>query len=283
MDLSSRASKMRLLGILIIASVLLVSPLLGNVYAIVNGQPDGNAHPYVCMVAVYDADGHYLWRGSGTLISSRVVLTAGHVTYGATYAAVWFDSSLGNNMDYKADFGWPSGIQGIPHTDPDFCMGCKGGLPGFLTHDVGVVVLDDSIKGKDFGTLPTVGLVDTLPMKTKVDIVGYGVQTLPRGGGPPMWIGERTRYVATGELITANFVQSDEFIRLTGNPAKDKGATTFGDSGGPTFLAGTKIILAVTSYGPNYICSSVSYNYRVDLADVQDWITEITPGDGGND
>jgi hypothetical protein len=277
MDLSFKLSKMRLFGIIIIASVLFVSPLLGTVYAIVNGQPDGNAHPYVCMVAVYDADGHYLWRGSGTLISPHIVLTAGHVTSGAKYAAVWFDSELGDNTDYRNDFGQPSGIPGTPITNPDFCMGCEGGLPGFLTHDVGIVYLDQAITDKGYGSLPTEGLVDTLKMKTKVDIVGYGVQTLPRGGGPPVWIGVRTRYIATAEIITANFKQSDEFIKLTGNPAQGKGGTTFGDSGGPTFLAGTNTILAVTSYGPNYECSSVSYNYRVDTADVLDWISTFTP------
>lgn len=73
---------------LIVAAVLLGLAVasVGIAYAITNGRPDGNAHPYVGL-AVFDAwvldeEGNPViapaWRCSGTLLSPTVFLTAGH-------------------------------------------------------------------------------------------------------------------------------------------------------------------------------------------------------------
>jgi secreted trypsin-like serine protease len=48
--------------------------------AITNGQPDNGAHPYVGLVVFYDASGTPTHRCSGTMISRRTLLTAGHCT-----------------------------------------------------------------------------------------------------------------------------------------------------------------------------------------------------------
>lgn len=71
-------------------------------------------------------------------------------------------------------------------------------------------------------------------MQHKIDlrIVGYDVQEQLHGGGPPVWAGLRVRLVAPSELINANFVHSDEFIRIMLNLARGKGGVCFGDSGG---------------------------------------------------
>jgi hypothetical protein len=119
-----------------------------------------------------------------------------------------------------------------------------------------------------FAVLPTVGLVDTLPMKTAIDIVGYGVQGFIRGGGPPQQVFTAIRFFAPSELIQSNNKQSDEFIKLTQNPAQGKGGTCFGDSGGPDLLHGTEIVLAVNSYGTNSNCAGVGYSQRIDLQDI---------------
>ena len=78
-----------------VAAVLAM--LLGttaNTYAITNGQPDGDVHPYVGLlvfdVYVPDMGNVPAWRCSGALISPDVVLTAGHCTDGAAAARVWF-------------------------------------------------------------------------------------------------------------------------------------------------------------------------------------------------
>jgi hypothetical protein len=137
------------------------------------------------------------------------------------------------------------------------------------------VVLNAANNPGPYAVLPPLHLVDTLAMGTDVDIVGYGVQGFIRGGGPPGQIFLFTRYFAPSLLIQSNNVQSEEFIKLTANPAKGKGGTCFGDSGGSDFLGGTTTILAVNSYVTNSNCAGVTYSQRVDLPDIQDFINSI--------
>jgi len=76
--------------LVIAVAVMLVLALgsIGIAYAITNGQPDGDAHPYVGLLVFDDAPGHPAWRCSGSLIAPNVVLTAGHCTDGAVAARV---------------------------------------------------------------------------------------------------------------------------------------------------------------------------------------------------
>ena len=112
-------------------------------------------------------------------------------------------------------------------------------------------------------------------MGTPVDIVGYGVQGFVRGGGPPQDIFLFTRYFAPSLLIQSNNRKSDEFIKLTANPAQGKGGSCFGDSGGPDILGGTNTVLAVNWYGTNSNCAGVSSSQRVDLPAILDFINSI--------
>ena len=58
-----------------------------------SANPDGDAHPYVCLVVFYDEDDAPLWRTTGELVA-RVVLTAGHGTIGTSGARVWFWNTI---------------------------------------------------------------------------------------------------------------------------------------------------------------------------------------------
>ena len=246
--------------------------------AITNGKPDGNAHPYVGLL-VFDVAGPGgttvpAWRCSGALIAPNVVLTAGHCTEGAVAARVWFDEVVQGNPDYPR--GGPSAVEGTPYTHPDFCHNCYGpsnGLPAFSYRDVGVVVLSRPVS-KPLAAMPSAGLVDRLANKTAVTLVGYGVQEKVHvpGGGAPVWAGLRNRLMAPSELVSGQFVHSNEYMRIALNPGGGSGGTCFGDSGGPDLLGNTHTVLAVNSYVTNSNCSGVGYSARVDIPAVLRWI-----------
>ena len=141
---------------IVIASILalaLVLSLVGVASAITNGQPDGDAHPYVGLLVFDVAPGVPGWRCSGSLIAPNVVLTAGHCTDGAVAARVWFDE----DVTYDAvpfplyPYGGPGSgaVEGTPYTYSEFCTGCGNGLPEFAHGDVGIVVLDEAVTWLD--------------------------------------------------------------------------------------------------------------------------------------
>jgi hypothetical protein len=272
---------------LIVATVVLAL-LVGTVgvaYAITHGEPDGDAHPYVGLLVfdVYDPDSGEnvpAWRCSGALIAPDVVLTAGHCTDGAAAARVWFyeDVTYDNVPFPLYPYGGPGSgaIEGTPDTNPDFCIGCGNGLPGFAYRDTGVVVLDEPVYIDEYAELPDAGLVDTLRNRTAIDFVGYGVQEqvmhYPGENPYDRWTGLRVRLYAPSELVSGKFVHSDEFMRLSLNAAQGNGGTCFGDSGGPDLLGGTNTVLAVNSYVTNANCAGVGYSSRVDIPEVLEWI-----------
>lgn len=257
--------RIKIFGTLVVAAFLTA---VAPVTAVTNGQPDGNGHPYVGVVIQFIPNTNFISVCSGSALSTTRFLTAAHCA----------DPSLPVYVTYKSEppFSLANDFtQGTFHPNPDWCIGCGPGLPGFDSHDVAVVALDSPRDPGAFAALPAANLVDTLAMGTGVDIVGYGVQGFVRGGGRPGQIFLFTRYFAPSVLIQSNNVQSAEFIKLTANPAQGKGGLCFGDSGGPDFLSGTSTILAVNSYVTNGNCAGVTYSQRVDLPDILSFINSI--------
>src|SRR5262249_19029363 len=154
-------------------------------------------------------------------------LTAGHCAGGDSPYFITFDPQGGTSADVS------SLVPGMSHQHPNFCIGCGQGVRGFDRDDLAVVVLDKAIHLERYAQLPERGVVDTLPMKTHLTIVGYGIQ-------------DRLKKVDEGEfdarwLASAALVQNDDvihetFLHVSANPAQGKGAECFGDSGGPVLL-----------------------------------------------
>jgi len=127
--------------VLVLATMALATLLAAGVaQAIINGQPDRNAHPYVGMVY----NDKYLC--SGTVISPRVFLTAAHCTEVFEQG----NSKVYVTFEQRADFKPDDAYVGTPHTHPRY--------DGFIP-DVGVVVLEKPVRMASYGALPDSGLL----------------------------------------------------------------------------------------------------------------------------
>lgn len=274
-----RVRRIRAIVVAMLAVLALTASTVVPAAAIRNGSSDGNDHPYVGLMVALAADGNPLWRCTGTLLSERVFLTAGHcVDTPAAHIEIWFSAGpepLGAGYP-AAGTNRCAGITGYP------CTGDVGGDPhqhpgwnpaAFWQHDLGVVTLDADMSMATYGAMPSLHQLDTLRTgrSTTFTAVGYGLQlAFP---DPAAWKDEavRVRKVANPWLYQINTpFTGDVFIQLSDNAAA--GGTCFGDSGGPNFIGSTNVIAAVNSFVYNSQCAGWSGGYRIDQSDDLDWV-----------
>ena len=237
--------------------------------AITWGQPDGDQHPNVGAMM---AD----WPGwgvtpicTGTLISSRVFLTAGHCidaldALGLDQAWVSFDPdpASGTLLDVQEWINHPQ--YGSP-SDP---------------HDVGVLILAEPVMGIQPQALPPMGLLDDLndqgllkhgQERAKFTAVGYGASL---DWPPPQIYYEDVRQYAVTTFQNLHKL----WLRASQNNRLDNGGTCYGDSGGPNFWVDPQsqeeILVAITSWG-DAVCVSSDFKYRMDIPQSRDFIDAV--------
>lgn len=231
--------------------------------AITNGELDGNGHPHVGLLVAQDAEGEPLWRCSGTLVSSSLLLTAGHCTVSpAAHMEIWFDSDVESGIPENG-YPFDGDVGGTPYTHPSYNPNA------WDNNDLGVVVLDEPVKLNKYGALPALDQLDALkPGKhTTFTTVGYGVQRVKPAPDEDVLV----RMVAHPYLLQINGgIVGDFALLLSGN--NSSGGACFGDSGGPSFVRDTNVIAGVNSFVQNGTCGGTFGVYRVDRADDLGWL-----------
>ncbi len=238
-------------AVAVLASLTAASPAA----AIINGSPDGQAHPNVggLVNATQYSDGTWLYC-SGTLISPTVFLTAAHCAEDGEGVRVTFDT------DYEAgDKVYSGTFQADPaydqvQSDP---------------HDIAVVVLKTAIKGISAAKLPRAGSLSKLSSSQKFTSVGYGAYEVTNEPGGHQYLYDDVRMVATGTLNSINAA----WLRISMNASTGDGGTCYGDSGGPNFL-GTSSTIAGTTITGDAVCRSTNVVYRLDTASARGFLRD---------
>jgi hypothetical protein len=260
---------------LLSAALLACLTLSGStVRAVTDGELDGNRHPYVGLMVAQDKKGTPLWRCSGTLLSERLFLTAGHCTEApAAHVEIWFDADVEHFIPAN---GYPNtgDVGGTPYTHPQY------NPAAFFLHDLGVVVLDKPFYLSQYGALPKLNELDRLTTaRGQQDVtftaVGYGLQESFPDEASFLENNQRVRMLATPHLLQINTGFTGDGSLLLSNNA-NTGGTCFGDSGGPNFIGNTNVVGGVTSFGINGNCAGTGGVYRVDRSDDLDFLATFT-------
>jgi secreted trypsin-like serine protease len=254
-----------------------VFALGGVLFAVTFGQPDGNAHPYVGIILMQTASG--LSRCTGTLVSPRLVVTAGHCTSegGVANLATWvkFDTiisfpdrekyaSLIEYLNAKKN-GW---IKGTAISHPQYDDS------NFQSPDIGVVLLETDAPVSSYGSLPPENFLTAITSQSNnFTVVGYGYQGYIKPFAEYAW----ERYKGEVKLIELNSAANGgNNGKFTNNPGSTSGGSCFGDSGGPVFYANSNMITAVVSWGITP-CIGVDYQARTDTATALDFVRQYLP------
>src|SRR3954451_2683492 len=288
-------------GVLVAAVATAVFAGRANGILLGTGTPDGNGHKGVGYIVFYDAQMIPVWRCTGTLVSTRVVLTAGHcagryvdsrgVFHTPTLAQIWLDKDIKAGKDYPdaggvscAGFkGWPCAggdSFGIPVPNEKYVAtpNSDGGID--IVNDIGVVQLLQAQKKQDVLDLAPVGTLDVTPKGTFMSIVGFGTQTLV----PPP---QDQRQRMTG---TVKFLRTEDGSDPADDPQfadfsnyRPGAVACFGDSGGPVLNQKGLIVAVISLIDPvvDGYCEGLAYDYRTDTVDSQRFLARFGVAVGG--
>ena len=188
---------MRLRLLTVLMTALATFGLQSPATASTGGTADGEAHPNVGILFAY-SDG-VRFRCSGTLVSSTVLLTAGHCTDGVDgKVLISFESVI---AETEEDFDFPvaanpdAGYTAAELTAAGFVYGTAYTHPqysGFTDlknwNDVGVVELSSRVRGIAPAAIAPVGTLDGIATsdlsRTLFTAVGYGTEVRKPESGP---------------------------------------------------------------------------------------------------
>jgi Trypsin len=297
----------------ILAALIAILALAAPVGAITNGSPDAGEHTYVGEILLYvpdAADSRFDDPGSwftcsGTLLSSTIVVTAGHCTFAiglngasTTHGGVDTDAAHGGvgGNDVWISFAEEPDFSILPpssgfardqnaqryqawtaalNADPEWHRATATPHPlyddgdrAFFVHDAGVLRLSTAVTGiGTFAHLARTGWLDQYRGQAKKHSFEAVGYGLERVQGKKEFGGD-TRRKSDPKLDNLNGKPRDTYMTLSNNAAT--GGTCFGDSGGPTFdNTNSNLIVAVTSFGKNPNCAGTGGAYRLDEPDDQ--------------
>jgi hypothetical protein len=271
-------------------TALLLLVLATPAAAIVGGDPDGDAHPNVGLLA-FDVDGAGptppFQICTGTVISDRAFLTARHciepplvpLPPGVTWAVTLEAGSPASPIVPGGTFpaGYPAccgltvpeskiaratGVALHPDFEPGFVPGT--GAPTVGRHDVAVVLFPaGTFAGVEPVRLVRPGALDHLRPAGRrrgpqFTLVGYGTEI--RDGA----------FYAQGYRKTARA----GFHALSGNWLElepRSGAPCYGDSGSPQFLGGSDIQVALL-HDTSGVYAGTSYSQRLDTRSEREFL-----------
>ncbi len=269
-------------------TIITLTAFCSTTYAITgNSKPDST--PYVGVVVLFSdiAMTQPISISSGVLISPTVVLTAGHSVMGGVAACVCFDQGpITYSIDETGKIHYNTNqpiYSGVSIPFPTYLASIVAGAKDsklLQTSDVGIIILNTPVQEvTSYPALPTPGLADTLPVKTALQVIGYGVQNPSKGHDLPPLAGSISRNSATVSLLSTHFQGSDNYIKCSANAAQGKGGIAYGDSGGPILYNdnGQATVLAVNAYVNNGNCAGVTFHTRIDNPNVLSWIHGYVP------
>lgn len=273
--------------------------------AVTGNFVDDFEHPYVGLVGFYDAEGEFLWRCSGALITDRVFLTAGHCTdqdaeESPVLARIWFHQHAGAAFDAATgaedpNTGYPNRcLEVAPGVQDPLCVESTllfdYGFDNFADfpniRDVGLIILpeDQAVELPEYGQLAEPGFLEEVlagprgRTDTTFTISGYGLTF----SNPAKVVSFRERLMALTKLVNLNESANTAGFNLAlgGSPGGGRGGSCFGDSGGPVFYGGfsSNVIVGVTSWGFGFnraTCGGPGFVFRTDTEAVLEWLLGI--------
>lgn len=281
-----------LLTVFSVITILAIA--VSPVYAITGNFVEDNEHPFVGLAVFYDANGEFIWRCSGALISPTVFLTAGHCADtegGAVTARIYFQQDAGVNFDPVTEV---DPVTGYPEYCADGTLGVTcatvsegniynydftGSLTLPQTHDAGILILDQAIELDEYGELPEPNFLNQFATSRGTQdilftVSGYGLTYKEQVQNGKPNISFRERLMAEATLVNLNSALNAGFNLQTSGNGAGKGGTCNGDSGGPVFFGdfSSNLIVGITSFGLNSLCRGTDFAYRIDQPDVLAWI-----------